>query len=144
MAYGGRKRTSAIPESDSAPTTSAEPVRRVGKEERRARRLGEAAGETAAECAAICCCCPCCVVKILVIVAVKLPQGLVRCALRHCKARCSRNREATERKELRASKDKPAEACPARSPAEAMYDLENVMRDNFYGGGFWRSLSRRE
>ncbi|XP_074574889.1 uncharacterized protein LOC141831434 [Curcuma longa] len=141
MVYDGRKGTRATPESDSAST-----VRRRGEEERRARRLAEAAGETAAECAAICCCFPCCVAKLLVIVAVKLPAGLVRCALRHrrARARSSWNREATERKELGASEDKPAEAFPARSPSEAMYELENVMRDNFYGAGFWRSLSQRE
>ncbi|XP_042396708.1 uncharacterized protein LOC121986839 [Zingiber officinale] len=132
-------------ETSAAAPTNSRLVRRGSGEERRARRLAETAGETAAECAAICCCCPCGVAKLVVVVAVKLPARLVRRTLQRSRAPSSRKKApAIARQELVPAGDHPEEAFPARSPAEAMSELEKVMRANFYGAGFWRSLSQRE
>ncbi|XP_074574032.1 uncharacterized protein LOC141830509 [Curcuma longa] len=131
-------------ETRAAAPSNSRLVRRRSGEERRARRLAETAGETAAECAAIFCCCPCGVAKLVVVVAVKLPARLVRRTLQRSRAPSSRKKAAIARQELVPAGGHPEEACPARSPAEAMSELEKVMRANFYGAGFWRSLSQRE
>ncbi|KAG6507537.1 hypothetical protein ZIOFF_032887 [Zingiber officinale] len=82
---------------------------------------------------------------LVVVVAVKLPARLVRRTLQRSRAPSSRKKApAIARQELVPAGDHPGEAFPARSPAEAMSELEKVMRANFYGAGFWRSLSQRE
>ncbi|WOK95609.1 hypothetical protein Cni_G04316 [Canna indica] len=124
-------------------------------------RFAESAGETAANCAVVCCCCPCGLVNLLVVVAVKLPAGLVRRALRRRtkhqrkKARLlwARARAFDEEEEeffsihsagallAAASHD---ELWPEKPPSEQVLELEKVMWASFYGAGFWRSPSQRE
>ncbi|WOK98487.1 hypothetical protein Cni_G07199 [Canna indica] len=125
------------------------------KERKKQRaRFAEMAGETAAECAAICCCCPFGLVNLLVVVAVKLPAGLVRRALR----RNSQKKTAIVRPRVGVFDDDDLivhrgsvmalagneVTSPVRSPSEEMPELEKVMLAYFYGAGFWRSPSQRE
>lgn len=121
-------------------------------------RCAESFGETAAECAAIFCCCPCGLAKLLVFAVVKLPEGLVRKALRR---RRKRKKKATGiwRPKYGALDDDDdfsvhggfllaaagaEEAWPAKTPSQELMELEKEMRAKFYGAGFWRSASQKE
>ncbi|CAL9132739.1 hypothetical protein MUK42_16938 [Musa troglodytarum] len=121
-------------------------------------RCAEASGETAAECAAIFCCCPCGLAKLLVFAVIKLPEGLVRKALRQRRKRKKKATGIWRPKDGAFDDDDEfsvhggflflaagAEgAWPAKTPAQELLELEKEMRAKFYGAGFWRSASQKE
>ncbi|KAL3623462.1 hypothetical protein CASFOL_032278 [Castilleja foliolosa] len=117
-------------------------------------RFAEVAGRTTAECAAVCCCCPCGLVDLLVMAVYKLPAGICRKALRKKrrqrlakmglgpprKCGCDENEMHIHAVTPTASMVRAMELS-AENP-EVM-ELDKEMTEMFYGGGFWRSPSRR-
>ncbi|RRT60908.1 hypothetical protein B296_00022371 [Ensete ventricosum] len=123
-------------------------------------RCAEASGETAAECAAIFCCCPCSLAKLLVFAVVKLPEGLVRKALRRRRKRKKKSRGIWQPKYGAFDDDDDDDfsvhggillaaagtegAWSAKTPSQELLEFEKEMLAMFYGAGFWRSASQKE
>lgn len=122
-------------------------------------RFAEIAGGTTAECVAICCCCPCSVFSILVLLALRLPAGLCRRALRkRILLRRAKKRAAlvgagsggsAQIGAAAAAEGEPDDFAamklvmlvrnewPELSPEADVRELE--VWSEFSGGGFWRS-----
>ncbi|EYU38705.1 hypothetical protein ABFS82_12G157500 [Erythranthe guttata] len=118
-------------------------------------RLAELAGGTAAECAAVCCCCPCGLVNLLVLAVYKLPAGLCRKALRRKRRRrlmkmglLPPRKCSCDEQEFQIHAVAPPlavlSALESGTENEEVIELDKEMMEKFYGGGFWRSFSRRD
>ncbi|PKU60419.1 hypothetical protein MA16_Dca026127 [Dendrobium catenatum] len=130
-------------------------------------RFPEIAGRTTAECVAICCCCPCSIFSILILLALRLPKGLCRWALRkRMRLQRAEKRAARIGSGIRGSShiwwsttavegdlDEFAglslvmlvgNRWPERSPAADARALEMEVWSEFTCRGFWRSQSGRE
>ncbi|KAL0344866.1 UNVERIFIED_CONTAM: hypothetical protein Sradi_4317900 [Sesamum radiatum] len=125
-------------------------------------RLAEVAGGTAAECAAVCCCCPCGLVDLLVLAVYKVPAGLCRKALRKKRRRKLMKMGMLPRRNCHCDEHE-LEIHPVTAPLSMVSSLESgvsslesgldtdkdvieldkEMLEKFFGGGFWRSSSRR-
>ncbi|KAL3646957.1 hypothetical protein CASFOL_009501 [Castilleja foliolosa] len=118
-------------------------------------RFGEVAGGTMAECAAVCCCCPCGLVDLLVLAVYKLPAGLCRKALRKKRRRKlvrmglvpPRKCGCCDENEIHIQAVTPTAAMVSAmevgGESKEVVELDKEMMERFYGGGFWRSSSRR-